>query len=43
MIGTMVARRLPRKMKTTIATRMNASISVCTTSSMLATTNSLVS
>ncbi len=43
MIGTSVARRLPRNTNTTIATRMNASISVWITSSMLATTNSLVS
>src|SRR6056297_932279 len=36
--GTIVARIDPRKMKTTITTRMNASISVCSTSAMLSLT-----
>ncbi len=42
-MGMSVARRLPRKTKTTMATRTKASIRVFTTSSMLATTNSDVS
>ena len=43
MIGISVARRLPRKTKTTMATRTKASISVLTTLLMVARTNTVVS
>ena len=43
MIGIRVARRLPRKTKTTIATSTNASISVWMTLSIVAFTNTVVS
>ena len=41
--GISVARTLPRNRKTTITTRTNASISVCTTSLMLSLTKIVVS
>src|SRR5262249_19303434 len=43
MMGISVARKLPRKMKTTIATSTKASISVWITLSMVASTNTVVS
>ena len=43
MIGIRVARRLPRKTKTTIATSTKASISVWITLSIVASTNTVVS
>ena len=43
MMGMSVARRLPRKMKTTIATSTKASISVWITLSIVAWTNTVVS
>ncbi len=43
MMGMSVARRLPRKMKTTIATSTKASISVWITLSIVASTKTVVS
>ena len=43
MMGMSVARRLPRKMKTTMATSTKASISVWITLSIVASTNTVVS
>ena len=43
MIGIRVARRLPRKRKTTIATSTKASISVLLDLSIIASTNTVVS
>ena len=43
MMGMSVARKLPRKTKTTIATRTKASISVWITLSIVASTNTVVS
>ena len=43
MIGISVARRLPRKMKTTMPTRTKASISVLITLLIVACTNTVVS
>ena len=42
-MGMIVARRLPRKISTTRATRTKASISVWITLSMVASTNTVVS